>query len=285
MFFFQVLINGLSIGVIYALIALGMTIIFGIMGILNFAHGALLMLGGYCIFYFTVGLFKLPYFLGLLISFLLPGLFGALYERVLLRRLNREVLVCMIITLALTKILQGGAQATFGLMPKSIPPLFGSTVQLGWANISSDRLFVAIAGLCLLFGTLALIDYTKLGTAIRAVSIDNEAALLQGIRVGRIYSFGMFITCGLAGIAGALMSLINPIDAYMGEGPIITCFIVMIIGGLGSITGAIISAVFIGILESFLTSYFGSYIAGIINFNILIAFQLIRPRGVLGEKY
>jgi branched-chain amino acid transport system permease protein len=189
----------------------------------------------------------------------------------------------MIITLALSKVLQGSSQAAFGLMHKSIPPIFGISLEFGGIYISADRLLVIVMGLVLLICTLALIDYTKIGTAMRAVSFDSEAALLQGISVGKIYSFGMFISCGLAGLAGALMSLNNPIDAYMGEAPIITCFIVMIIGGLGSITGTLLAAGTIGILESFLTSYFGNLIAGIVNFSILILFLLIRPKGILGE--
>jgi len=283
MFFLQVLINGLSLGVTYGVVALGLTVIFGVMRILNFTHGALLMLGGYCVYYSTVGFLHIPYIVALGLSFVLPGLFGALYEKILLRRYKGEILVCLIITLALSKILQGTAQATFGLMHKAIPPLFGTTLNLGGIYISSDRLFVVLSALLLLVGTLALIDYTKMGTAIRAVSIDNEAAALQGINVGGIYSFGMFISCGLAGIAGALISLINPIDAYMGEAPLITCFIVMIIGGLGSIGGTLAAAGLIGILESFVTSYFGSLVAGIVNFTILIIFLLIRPRGISGE--
>jgi branched-chain amino acid transport system permease protein len=283
MFFLQVLTNGLSLGVNYALVALGLTLIFGVMGILNFTHGALLMLGGYCVYYTTAGLFALPYWTGLIISFVLLGLFGCFYEKVLLRRYRGDILICLIITLALSKILQGSAQAAFGLMHKAIPPIFGSTLNFGGVYMSTDRLFVAGMGLILLIGTLTLIDYTKIGTAIRAVSEDNEAALLQGISVGRIYSFGMFISCGLAGLAGALMSLNNPIDAYMGDAPLITCFIVMIIGGLGSIAGTLMAAGFIGILESFLTSYFGSLIAGIVNFSILMLFLLIRPKGIFGE--
>jgi branched-chain amino acid transport system permease protein len=283
MFFLQVLLNGFSLGVTYGVVALGLTVIFGVMHILNFTHGALLMLGGYCIFYSTVGFLHVPYFAGLVLAFIFPGLFGALYEKLLLRRYRGEILVCLIITLALSKILQGTAQATFGLMHKAIPPLFGTTLRLGGLFISSDRLFVVLASLVLLVGTLMLIDYSKIGTAIRAVSIDNEAALLQGINVGVIYSFGMFMSCGLAGIAGALMSLTNPIDAYMGEAPLITCFIVMIIGGLGSIGGTLVAAGVIGILESFVTSYFGNLVAGIVNFTILITFLLIRPKGISGE--
>ena len=284
MFLLQVLLNGISLGIIYAIVALGMTVIFGVMGILNFAHAAMLMLGGFCVYYSTVGLFHFSYFIGLIISFTLTGLFGVFYERVLLRRFNKDILVCLIITLALTKILQGSAQSIFGLEPKAIQPIFGTTLQLSGVYISSDRLFIVIAGMIFILATLFLIDYTKIGTAIRAVSIDSEASLLQGVRIGRIYSFGMFITCGLGGIAGTLISLITPIDAYMGESHIINCFNVMILGGLGSIPGAILAGLLLGTLESFITSYFGTIFAGIVNFSILVVVLIVRPRGLLGEK-
>jgi branched-chain amino acid transport system permease protein len=283
MFFLQVLINGLSLGATYGVVTLGLTLIFGVMRVLNFAHGALIMLGGYCIYFSTSGFLEAHFAVGLTLAFCLPGTFGALYEKVLLRPFRGDILVCLIITLALSKILQGSAQAAFGLMHKSLPPLFGTTIHFSGLYFSIDRLFAFVLGLFILVFSIALIDYTKVGTAIRAVSIDNEAASLQGINVGRLFSFGMFISCGLAGFAGALLSLTNPIEAYMGDAPLITCFIVMIIGGLGSIKGALLAAIFIGILESFITSYFGSLIAGIVNFSILIVFLLIRPKGISGE--
>lgn len=279
----QILVNGLVLTVIYALLALGLNIVFGVLRILNFAHGAFLTLGAYCLYYLVTAALQVHFIPAFIIAFVLIGLFGLIIERGLLRPVIKNLLVVMIITLALSNLIEGSANIIFGVAPKSPPTFLSGVIQFGAASISLERVAVVITGACLLLLALAIINRTKIGEAMRAVAQDDTAAALQGINVGRIYSFGMFLSSGLAGMAGALLASLIPITPTMGSGPLLTCFVIIILGGLGSIPGAIIGAAILGFTESVVTTYFGGIVASIVGFSLMAIILLVKPRGLLGK--
>jgi branched-chain amino acid transport system permease protein len=278
----QSAVIGLSIGSIYILMALGLTLMFGMMHIINFAHGAVYMLGAFTIYYvfFQWGA---PYFAAFVVAMLLLGAFGYLIERSIYRPGKGGVEPTLVALLALTTLLQAAGYPVFGTLDKHVPPVFSGTRNVLGVMISVERLMIIpIAGA--LVGALYLfINKTRMGAAMRAIEQDKEAAALQGVNVNVINGLAFAIGFALAAAAGALMAPIFKLDPMMGEQPLLKAFIIIILGGLGSIPGAILGGLILGLIDSIVATALGAEPAFLLSFVFIILLLLWRPTGLFGH--
>lgn len=279
----QTLVNGLVLGSIYIVVAAGLSLIFSIMGIVNFAHGGILMLGAFITYIFAAK-YGLPFFVSLLIAMGIMGILGAIIERGIFRPLKDSQLNMMVISLGLAIVLEDLALIIWGADDLVFPfPKLGM-VRMGNVYLPVDRLVIMLSSFALIFFLYVLIQKTKLGAAMRAVSQDREAAILQGINSNQIYSLSFGIGCALASAAGALISPLFMISPYMGTLPMVKAFVVIVLGGLGSIIGAVLGGFILGILESFGATFLGAVFQNAISFAILIAVLIFKPEGIFGES-
>ena len=283
--FFQSIVNGLIQGGFFALFAVGLVLIFGVMGVVNFAHGELVMVGSYTIWYVHAQ-HGLPFIPSLLIACVLVMLIGLLMERFLFRPTRNDPLAGLICSIGVLFILQVLATLLGGDGPsKQVPPPFqGTLILFDSLRIPYQRVFsFAISVVAL--GTLwYFLTRTKLGWALRAVSLDREASALQGININRISMIAIGVGGALAGLAGALMAPLTNINPHMGHNVIITAFIVTIVGGVGSLSGAVIAAVLYALFHTFITVYISGTIATICGLILMVVVLIIKPSGIMGAK-
>ncbi len=286
-------LNGLIVSSFYALTALGLAIIFGVLRVVNFAHGELYMLGGY-VYFMAVSALGLPPVLGILVAAVLLAAMGALIEWLLIRpvydgRADRPDEYAIMITFALSILLLNLANSLFGPWPRRPEPLFRGGVEIGELIVSGDRLAAAAVAVGLIVALLLGLRYTWAGRAVRAVSQNREAAAIFGINVMRVGALAFATGAALAGLAGALMGPVFNVVPPMGVIPVIKAYVIVVLGGLGSIPGAIIGAIILGQVESFASilipdpsralAYKDAY--GLI---LLVGILLIRPQGLFGIK-
>ena len=282
-------INGLIFGMIYGLIALGLTIIFGIMRVVNFAHGEFLMLGGYALYLFTVVL-GLPPLLGLPLSMALVAAFGVLVDRTLLRpiyttRIERPEEYAIILTFGLSLFLQNGALATAGAYEYT-PNSFweGSVPVIGDLWLSGDRLFAAAMSVVLIALTLFIIYRIWLGRALMATAQSRVGATVSGIDSTAMNIAAVALAGLLAGAAGALLSPIFLVYPDVGVVPVVKAFVIIVLGGMGSVPGAVIAAILLGLVESLGSVYISLAYRDVYSFLILIAVLMVRPYGLFGQS-
>jgi branched-chain amino acid transport system permease protein len=276
--FVQVILNGLVSGALLAVVAIGLTLIFGILHVINFAHGVLFLMGAYIVWYFTTH--GVPYYATLPIAMAAIGAVGVLLEVGVFNRLHGKVLegaiagiaVMVLLQNALTYILPGDAQALDS-------PLSGR-LEAGGVVISHHRIFVVLVASALCYGVYAFIRYTRLGRAIRAMQQDRIAAELQGIRVRTLGPLAFGIGAALAGIAGGLVAPLQPISLTMGDAPLLSAFVVVILGGMGSVGGTFAAALLIGITQSVVTTYWSAPGAVAVSFLLAMVVLVIRPEGL-----
>jgi branched-chain amino acid transport system permease protein len=279
----QAVFSGLASGWIYILIALGLALVFSILGVLQFAHGEIYMLGAYVVYYACV-VAHIPFLLALLVSALVMGVVGVVLERVMFRRIRGEMEPAILAAIGLTLLLQTVAIIAFGTYTKFIPSVFPGIIKLGSARLSKDRLFAVIVGVVLTSTLFFVIKKTKVGKAMLAVSHDPEAAALQGINVNRISSLSMGIGSALAAVAGGLMGSILQLGPLMGVFAITKGIAVVILGGIGSISGAVVGGLILGLVDGIVPLYWSATLAAIVGFCLIIVVLLIRPKGLLGQK-
>ena len=279
----QVVVNGLLSGLIYVIMALGFTLIFGIMRIVNFAHGDFYMLGAAAVLV-LFGRLGVPFFLAVLLGGLITAICGAVLERVLLRPVLSEEMPGMIMTLAIGSILQSGALILFGPSEQTVPRPFSGTWAIGNAVVPWDRTVVALSAMVILVAFYLFLKLTRVGLAMQAVAQDRETASLMGVEPGMIYTAAFGIGSLLAGLAGGLMAPVYSISPYMGELPMLKAFVVVILGGLGSVPGAVLGGLLIGFSESVLATFFDSTAALIASFAIVFLVVVMRPTGLMGRS-
>jgi branched-chain amino acid transport system permease protein len=281
----QSIINGLVQGSFYALFAVGLVLIFGVMGVVNFAHGELVMVGAYTI-WFLHAQNGWPFIPTILVACVLVTLIGLLMERFLFRPTRDDPLAGLICSIGVLFILQVAATVIGGDGPsKQVPPPFhGTLVIMESLRIPYQRLF-SFAVSVLALGTLwFFLTKTKLGWALRAVALDREASALQGININRISMIAIGVGGALAGLAGALIAPLTNINPHMGHNVIITAFIVTIVGGVGSLSGAVLAAVLYALFHTFVTVYVGGTIATICGLILMVIVLIIRPGGIMGVR-
>jgi branched-chain amino acid transport system permease protein len=277
----QSTVIGLSIGSIYILMALGLTLMFGMMHIINFAHGAIYMLGAFVIYYvfFQWGM---PYLIAFLLAMLLLGIGGFVVERCIYRPIRGGVEPTLVALLALTTFVQAAGYPVFGPLDKHVPPVFEGTRNILGVMISVERLaIIPIAGV-LVLGLYLFINKTKMGGAMRAIEQDKEAAALQGVNVHVVNALAFGVGFALAAASGALMAPIFKLDPMMGEQPLLKAFIIIILGGLGSIPGAILGGLMLGLIDSIVATALGVEPAFLLSFVFIILLLLFKPNGLFG---
>jgi len=279
----QSLLNGLAAGWIYILVALGLTLVFGIMNIVQFAHGEIYMLGAYCS-YFLIKLYGFSFWEALPLSALLVGLLGIVLERFFFRPFRGRFEPSIIVAVGLMLLLQTIAVVGFGTDTKSMGGIIPGVLKVSGVTLSWDRLLAILIGIILVAGLLFLIKKTKTGQAMVAISQDPYAASLQGIDVNRISAFAMVIGCALAAIAGSLMGSIFSTSPFMGTSAITKGIAVIILGGLGSVPGAVVGGFILGLVDGLVPPLLSSTMAGIVGFGVIILVLLLRPRGLFGHE-
>ncbi len=284
--FLQQMVNGLSLGSIYALIALGYTMVYGIIKLINFAHGDIYMLGAYVAFIVTTYL-GVGFFSALLASMLFCGILGVLIERIAYKPLRHATRISALITaIGVSYIIEYTTQYFMGSEIKTYPPLLPNTsFSLGPISITIQQVYIFGITFILMLVLQFIIQKTKMGRAMRAVSVDEDAAKLMGINVDRTISFTFLLGSALAGVAGVLVGVYyNSINPLMGMTPGLKAFIAAVFGGIGSIPGAMIGGLFIGISETLVTAYGSSLYKDAIVYVILILILIIKPDGLLGKN-
>jgi branched-chain amino acid transport system permease protein len=279
----QTIFNGLVLGCIYILVSLGLTLILSVMGVAQFAHGEIYMLGAYVVFYLVTGA-GINFFLAMIISALVMGFVGVVLYIVFIRPFRRQVERCLIVTLGLMIFLQQGAKLGFGGLDKAIPsPTSGVLTILG-ITLSWERLTIVLISIILLLALMFFVLKTKIGRAMSATSQDPEVAALQGISVDRVSGIAMFVGSAMAGIAGALVGALFSISPTMGTFAIIKGIAVIILGGLGSIVGAIAGGFILGMIDGVVPFLLSSQMASIFGFLAVILILLFRPQGIAGHE-
>lgn len=232
----QAALNGLVIGAMYMLMAVGFTLVFGIMRVVNFAHGEFYMLGAFTAF-FTYVYWEMPFVVCLAIAAVTVGILGMLIERTLIQPFRSDEMSGMIATLAISVIIQNGAVLLWGPAPRAMPDIVTGTLAVGPFSFPWSRLVVIAAAALIFVAFWLFMQRTRLGRAMRAVAQDTETALLQGIRVNYIYPLAFGLSVALAALAGALMGPVFSVSPFVGLTPMLKAFVVVILGGLGSVPG------------------------------------------------
>ncbi len=286
--FLSYLINGITLGSVYAIIALGYTMVYGIAKMLNFAHGDVIMVGGY-VSYFASVQYGLPGGVAIVLAMLACTLLGVLIERLAYRPLRQaESLAVLITAIGVSFLLQNGAMLLFSANPKTPSSLVNIewlSIRLGELTIPSETVVTVAACILITVGLTLLTQKTKLGKAMRAVSEDKSAAQLMGINVNRTIAATFAIGSALAAIAGVLMcSTLPTLTPTTGSMPGIRAFTAAVFGGIGSIPGAFLGGILLGIIEALSKAYISGELADAIVFAVLIIILLVKPAGLLGKQ-
>jgi branched-chain amino acid transport system permease protein len=284
--FAETLLWGVANGCIYILLATGLNIIFGVMKLVNFAHGQLLMVGAF-VAYETTTLTGLNPYLSIFVAMGSVALIGVVLERFAFRKVRgTEKLNEIFISLGLIYMFQNVAtllwEKNYNIRIPS--PLEGLRLSLGEVSIGYDRIVAMVIVIVILVGLILLTKKTKIGLAMRATSQKSDASMLMGININRVYLFTFAVGAALAGAAGALYGILFPFNPAIGALPTIKAFAIIILGGLGSIPGAVIGGLLYGIAENTAGYLLGGIWQDAIAFTLLIAVLVIRPTGIFGEK-
>ncbi|MBD5098462.1 MAG: branched-chain amino acid ABC transporter permease [Clostridiales bacterium] len=288
MIFLNHLINGISLGSVYAIIALGYTMVYGIAKMLNFAHGDVIMVGAYICF-FAISSFNLPPAVGILLAILVCTMLGIVIERLAYKPLRQATSLAVLITaIGVSYLLQNGAQLLWTSNIKMFPSFFpGQPVELFGGELKITVASIVTVAVCVVI-MLALTWFTgqtKVGKAMRACSEDKGAAQLMGIDVNTTISVTFAIGSALAAVAGVLFCSVYPnLTPTTGSMPGIKAFTAAVFGGIGSIPGALLGGVLLGMIEIFASAYISTQLSNAIVFAVLIIVLLVRPTGLLGKQ-
>lgn len=279
----QAIVNGVALGWLYVLMALGLTLMVSIMGILQLAHGEIYMMGAFLVYYLTrqsIGLYP-----AIAISMVVMAIVGIGLERVLFRpRPGRDVvLTSIVISTGLTLILASGAVVGFGLYTKSLPPLIEGSFSFAGAGVPKDRILAIAFSVAALLALYLFLKKTRFGLAMVASAQNREGSFLKGINPNYMSMGAMAIACAFATLAGALAGSILQLQPYMGGLPMINGLVTIVLGGLGSIPGAVIGGMILGLMNGVIPVIFGPAAAAVAPLVIVILVLLFRPKGILGH--
>ena len=282
----QQLANGLILGSVYALLALGYTMVYGIIKLINFAHGDIYMIGAF-MGYYLINTLHLNFFVALILSMVGTAILGVVIEFLAYRPMRNSTRIAALITaIGVSFLLEYGMVFFVGANTRSFPQVI-ETVRytIGPVSISNIQLMILGISILLMVGLQFIVQKTKMGKAMRAVSVDSDAAQLMGINVNRTISFTFALGSALAGAAGVLIALYyNSLEPLMGMTPGIKSFVAAVLGGIGIIPGAALGGFVIGLLETFATAVGLSDFRDAIVYAILIIILLVRPAGILGKN-
>ena len=284
--FFQQLINGLSLGSIYALIALGYTMVYGIIKLINLAHGDIYMLGAY-IGFMAITVLGVGFFPALLIAMVGCAILGVVIERIAYKPLRNATRIAALITaIGVSYFIEAMTQRFMGTNVRAFPNVLSTEViQFAGLRISYQQIYIFVTTIVLMLILQTIVKKTKVGRAMRAVSVDADAARLMGINVDATISYTFAIGSALAGAAGVLVGIYyNSINPLMGMVPGVKAFIAAVFGGIGIVPGAMFGGFFIGIAEALVSGYGGSLYKDAVVYIILIVILIIKPAGLLGKN-
>lgn len=285
----QLSLTSLQIGAVYILFSLGLTLIFGVMRIVNFAHGHLFAVSALIVtvtltWLVGTGFPVLPaYFIAVLAGVSVSAILGLIIYVFGFKYFQRDMVGSFILSIGLVLLLDGIFMEVFGGAVRGVPTILPGSVKIFDANVTLQRLFLCTMAVVITAILYWALTYTKLGKALRAVSIDHEAAMLQGVPYNRIAIAGFMIAAVLAALAGALIAPVSIVTPTIGADYLIKGFIAVIIGGLGSIPGAIFGALFVAVIETVGSYYIDPTSATIAIFVLVIVVLLVRPKGLMGH--
>ena len=280
----QQIFNGLAIGSVYTLVALGLTVVFGILGIAHFAHGSLAMFGGYLTFVFSTSM-GLPFFAGIAMAMPVGAVLGMLIERLAYRPVRDAPHInAFIIALGLTMMLEGGNLLLFGADQVIIQTPYQQVFNFGGIFVAQLRMVVIVTAVTLVAVVTLLLLKTKTGKSVRAVAQNRHAAVLMGVNVNFVSSVVFAISSALGVAAGALIGALLALAPGVGESFAVKGFAVLILGGLGSLPGAILGGLVLGVSESLAAGFLSSAYKDVISFLIMILVLLVMPQGLMGKK-
>lgn len=285
----QLLLTALQIGAVYILFSLGITLIFGIMRIVNFAHGNFFAISALIVSYATptlvaAGMPVLPAYLVATAGAIATTLvLGVVVYQFGLRYFLRDMEAAFILTMGLALVLDGLLLKVFGGAVRAVPEIIGGTISVLGVAVTNQRLILCLTAAIVTAALYWAMSATKLGKALRAVAADHEAAMLQGIPYSRLALIGFLIAAALAALSGALIAPVSIVSPAMGADYLIKGFMSVIVGGLGSVPGAIVGALFIALIESVGGYYFDASSATVAIFILVIAVLLVRPRGLVAR--
>ena len=278
----QGLAIGLLTGILYVLVALGLTLIYGILHIVNFAHGEIYMLGAMAVFYFHA-VAGLPFSVTLALILALSILMGLGIERAFFRSLRGQWLQLVVASVGISLVIQSVAWIAFGIQEKTVPSYLPGIVQAFGVRLPRERLLAAGVGLVLVAVLYLIVYRTKVGLAMRAIEEDEETARMLGVNANRVAALSVALGFALAAVAGAFVAPIYSLNPGMGLESILMSFLIIIVGGLGSITGTVLAGLLVGVLQSVGAVLFGAEAAYGIVFVVMIAVLIVRPAGLLGR--
>ena len=282
--FLQQILNGLAIGSVYTLVALGLTVVFGILGIAHFAHGSLAMFGGYLTFVFSTSM-GLSFFASIAMAMPVGAVMGMLIERLAYRPVRDAPHInAFIIALGLTMMLEGGNLLLFGADQVIIQTPYQQVFDFGGIFVAQLRMVVIVTAVTLVAIVTLLLLKTKTGKSVRAVAQNRHAAVLMGVNVNFVSSVVFAISSALGVAAGALIGALLALAPGVGESFAVKGFAVLILGGLGSLPGAILGGLVLGVSESLSAGFLSSAYKDVISFLIMILVLLVMPQGLMGKK-
>jgi len=283
--FVQMGITGITLGLMYALVAIGLSLIFGIMRVVNYAHGELFMLGAYFLYYWF-SVWGLPYWVGLVVSAVVLFLVGVALQVTLFRPLlGRGLLPALALSLALIFIISSAGLLAFGTVMRGIPSVVVGRIDIFGASLTYERLIISVLAVLVIWGLFTFLQKTKIGMAMRAVAEDPDTASLQGINTGRIHYIAFGFGSSLAAVSGCLLGTLMSIVPTMGFPMTIKAFMIVIMGGLGSVPGALLGGLIIGLIDSFVGTLLASEIAYIMGFLAIFVILVFKPLGLFGREW
>jgi branched-chain amino acid transport system permease protein len=280
----QTVVNAVYAASYMSLIAVGLVLIFGVMGVINFAHGELYMAGAYTVVA-LYSMFAMPFFVAVAAGLVFVGVLGLIMEYALFRPLRDNPLSGLIASIGFLLILQTAAVLGFGVRMRHIAPPTQSRIEIiEGVVLTHQRLFVILAAIALLTALWIFLRRTRFGWALRACAQDREAAALQGISLNQVSRIAMFVGAALAGVAGALTApLVGP-TPFMGHAVIVTAFIIIVVGGIGQLEGAVVVAILYAFVHTFVTTFWDGVIADIVGLVLMLLVLIVRPTGLFGAR-
>jgi branched-chain amino acid transport system permease protein len=277
------MVDSLMLGMFYVLVAVGLTLVYSILDIVSFAHGEFYMFGGF-VSYIFFSKYQLNYFLVLLLAVLLVGSFAVVIEKFIYKRYRGQILPAFIVSLGLIWIFRESMRLIFGNWDKAMPVAFPGIVKLGSLTFSVERLVLTLIGAVLMALLYVFIRWSRLGRAMRAIAQDREAALLQGINIDLISGLAFGLGCGLAAVAGVLTGSMFYVSSTMGAPVILKSFLIIILGGLGSIPGCLLGGLILGFVDNFASVFLTVPMVTVTTYTLIFLLLIFRPHGLLGHE-
>jgi len=279
----QLLVNGLSIGMIYVLVASGLILLLGVVRIFNFAHGEYYMLGAF-ITYGMCQLLNVNFFLSIATAMVAVSVLGIFSYRLIFQHMRGDILLCTGASIGLSMMLQRGALLGFGTQQRGLHPPVSGRLAVGPVGLPSEKVVAIVLCIAIMIGLYVLLMRTKVGKAMRAVKVDNEVASLQGINTNRIYLIVFTMGCALAAMAGGIIAPVFSVTPTMGNVILLKCLMVLMVGGMESMIGGVIGGVVVGLITSFGTFYLGA-LSEVLLFAIIGVILVFKPGGLFGEAH